>query len=100
MKNSNSEPVFKVRPRPSESVSIKIPIDTLESLQSIAQSRDMSLEALLRFYIGQGLRQDLAARFAERLFDTTAEVLSQHIESEEERSRILEEIQAKSSQNF
>ncbi|MDJ1175730.1 hypothetical protein [Roseofilum capinflatum] len=51
---------LSIKPRPSENVSISIPKDTLESLKIIAHNRDMSLEALLRFYIGQGLRQDLA----------------------------------------
>lgn len=46
--------------RPKESILLEIPKDTLDSLKKIAQSRDMSLEALLRFYIGQGLRQELA----------------------------------------
>lgn len=94
--SNNPESVLKVRPRPSEVVSVKIPINTLKSLNSIAQSRDMSLEALLRFYIGQGLRQDLAARFAEQVLETTEEVLSQHIESEEMRSQILQQIREKS----
>jgi hypothetical protein len=95
MKNAEEE-ILRVRPRPSETVSVKIPVDTLESLKEIAQSRDMSLEALLRFYIGLGLRQDLAARFSERVLEATAKVLEQHISSEEERSQILEEIRTKS----
>ncbi|GET40429.1 hypothetical protein [Microseira wollei] len=44
----------------------------------------MSLEALLRFYIGQGLRQDLTNIFANRVLEVTAKVLAEHIESEEE----------------
>ncbi|BAU11353.1 unknown protein [Leptolyngbya sp. NIES-3755] len=56
----------------------------------------MSVEALLRFYIGQGLRQDLAARFAEQVLETTEEVLSQYVESEEQRSQILQQIREKS----
>lgn len=57
-----SEPEFelKLRPRPSQTVSLNIPIDTLQDLENIASKRDMSVEALLKFYIGQGLRQDLA----------------------------------------
>lgn len=94
------EPPLKLRPRPSEAVSVKIPLDTLASLRQIAKSRDMSLEELLRFYIGQGLRQDLAVRVSERVLETTAEVLAQHISSEEERTRILQEIQAKSSNSL
>lgn len=64
MNNTNEEIVFKVKPRPSENVSISIPKDTLESLRRIANSKEMSLEALLKFYIGQCLRQELAEELA------------------------------------
>jgi predicted DNA binding CopG/RHH family protein len=48
------------RLREVESVSIKIPKDSLESLKEVAGNRDMSYQALLKLYIGQGLRQDLS----------------------------------------
>ncbi|MDJ0597372.1 MAG: hypothetical protein QNJ37_00780 [Crocosphaera sp.] len=60
MNKPNEEITLHIQPRPSEKVSISIPKDTLESLKTIAHNQDMSLEALLKFYIGQGLRQDLA----------------------------------------
>lgn len=60
MNKPNESINLSIKPRPSENVSIPIPKDTLEALKIIAHNRDMSLEALLRFYIGQGLRQDLA----------------------------------------
>ncbi len=41
--------------------------DTLESLKRVAVSRDMSLQALLKFYIGQGLRQDVARLFGDQM---------------------------------
>ncbi len=102
--NNSEEFEFEIRPRESEIVSIKLPKDTLESLKKVADIREMSsLEALLRFYIGQGLRQDLSKIFAvreacaehSRLLESTAEVLAQHIDSEEEVSAILREIRAK-----
>ena len=52
---------LRLRPRETETISIQIPKDTLESLAKIAEQRDMSLEALLKFYIGKCLRQDLSA---------------------------------------
>jgi len=52
--------LLRVHPRPSESVALSIPIDTLGTIRQVAESRDMSPEALMRFYIGQGLRQDIA----------------------------------------
>ncbi|GJD23120.1 unknown protein [Rivularia sp. IAM M-261] len=97
MKNPEEELKLNLRHRPTETVSIKIPTDTLESLQKIAAIRDMSVEALLKFYIGQCLRQDLAKQFSGRLMESTAQVLARHIQSEEEVTRILQEIQAETS---
>jgi len=51
---------LRLRPRPAESFTLKIPVDAVANLQKVAASRDMTVEALLRLYIGQGLRQDLA----------------------------------------
>ncbi|MGL4379023.1 MAG: hypothetical protein ACRCT1_21490 [Microcoleaceae cyanobacterium] len=97
MNNSELEITLQLRSRITEKVSISIPIDTLESLTKIATIRDMSVEALLKFYIGQGLRADLTKAFSERVLDTTAQVLARHIDSEEEISTILREIQAETA---
>jgi hypothetical protein len=59
MKATEEESELKFRPRAMETVSIEIPKDALDSLKKIAGIRDMSYQALLKFYIGQGLRQDL-----------------------------------------
>ena len=56
---------LRVRPRDSEAVSLKIPKDTLESLRRVAKQKGMSLEALLKFYIGKCLRQDLSQLFSD-----------------------------------
>lgn len=92
MKKPEEELTLHLRPRPTETVSLEIPKDTLEALQRVAASRDMTTQALLRFYIGQGLRQDLAKHFADRLLETTAQVLARHLQSPEEVSAILQEI--------
>jgi hypothetical protein len=93
MKKAEEKFELHFRPRPVETVSIEIPTDVLESLKKVAASRDMSYQALLKFYIGQGLRQDLARMFADRILETTAEVLARHLQSEEEVSAIMREIQ-------
>ncbi len=93
MKKPEAEFELRFRPRPTETVSIEIPTDALESLKKVAASRDMSYQALIKFYIGQGLRHDLAKTFADRMLETTAEVLARHIQSEEEISAIMREIQ-------
>jgi hypothetical protein len=49
---------LKIRSRDSKPVTIHIPADTLSSLEKIAAGRDMSVEALLKLYIGQAMRQD------------------------------------------
>ncbi|HBE19703.1 MAG TPA: hypothetical protein DEG17_24150 [Cyanobacteria bacterium UBA11149] len=65
MNKDNENLTLHLRPRITETLSLKIPVDTLESLAKIADSRDISLEALLKFYIGQGLRQDLTKHFCD-----------------------------------
>jgi hypothetical protein len=83
---------LKLRSRRSKPVTLRIPADTLVSLERIASGRDMSVEALLKLYIGQSMRQDLAKLSADRVLEKTEQVLKQHIQSEEEVSAILKEI--------
>ena len=83
---------LKLRSRNSKPVTIQIPADTLISLEKIAAGRDMSVEALLKLYIGQAMRQDLAKLSTDRVLEKAAQVLKQHIQSEEEITAILKEI--------
>jgi hypothetical protein len=83
------------RSRTNTPVTLEIPADTLASLEKTATSRDMSVEALIKLYVGQGLRQDLTKLFADRVLEKTAQVLTRHIQSEEEVSEILKEIRVK-----
>ena len=85
---------IKFRPRETEMVSIAIPKDTLASLKEVAVSRDMSVQALLKFYIGQGLRHDLARFFGDRVLETTEHILARHMQSQEEVFSILREIRS------
>jgi len=55
--------LLRVHPRPSEPVTLTIPTDTLAAITEVAEKRDMSPTALMKLYIGHGLRQDLAATF-------------------------------------
>lgn len=54
---------LRLRARPREVVPLSIPSDALDLARRVAAGREMSLDALLKFYIGQGLRDD-AARLA------------------------------------
>jgi hypothetical protein len=92
MKKAEQEIELRFRSRAVETVSIELPKDALESLKKVAATRDMSYQALLKFYIGQGLRQDLSRLFADRVLDTAAEVLAKHLQSQEEVSTIIREI--------
>ena len=95
MKQREEALKLHIRPRDTDTVSIEIPQDTLESLRKVAASRDMSYQALVKFYVGQGLRQDVSKLFADRVLETTAQVLTQHLQSEEA-SAIMREIQVAS----
>lgn len=50
--------VLQVRPRASISVTLLVPDDVLASLQRVATDREMSLDGLLKLYIGKGLKVD------------------------------------------
>jgi hypothetical protein len=93
-----SQPEFPTelhfRPRPATSVTLNVPTDTLEALEHVAASRDMSVEGLLKLYIGQGLRQDVAQQFANRVLDLTAQVLARHGQSQEQVDAIVREIRS------
>lgn len=97
MKNPDEELELRIRPRPSEQVTIDIPTDTLETLNQVADSRDMSYQALIKLYIGQGLRQDAAQLYADRVLETMAEVLAPHLDSQAEVAAILQEIHRKTA---
>lgn len=91
-----SQPEFPtdlhMHPRPTTTVTLTIPTDTLHLLEQVATSRDMSVEAVLKLYIGQGLRYDAAQRFADRVLDLTAEVLARHGQSQEQVAEIVRDI--------
>jgi hypothetical protein len=44
---------------------LQIPVDASASLEEVAASRDMSIDALLKFYIGNGLREDKVKLFSD-----------------------------------
>lgn len=82
----------KLQIRASETVSIAIPSDTLHSLQRVAASRAMSVDALLKFYIGQCLRQDLDKLFGQQILAATTEVLKERLSTEAEVAEIMQSI--------
>jgi len=85
---------LNIRPRLSTTVTLKLPVDTFTTLEEVATNRDMEVEALLKLYIGQGLRHDIAQRFADRVLDLTAQVLARHGQSQEQVEAIVREIRS------
>ena len=55
---------LQIKPRATEAILLQIPVDAMRSLDEVAASRDMSIDALLKFYIGTGLREDKAKLFS------------------------------------
>jgi len=92
MKKAEEEPQLSVRSRETEVVALAIPKDTLASLRQVAAQREMSEQTLLKFYIGQGLRQDLTRLFGDHVLTTTAHVLARHLQSDEAVAAIMREI--------
>ncbi|NJL47776.1 MAG: hypothetical protein HC929_10210 [Leptolyngbyaceae cyanobacterium SM2_5_2] len=82
--------------RSSEAVTVTIPIDTLANLRAIAGKKDMSLEGLIKFYVGQGLRADLTQLRADQTLNAAQQVLAEHLKSGEAAARIVNEIRQRS----
>lgn len=97
MSNSDEITLLRLHPVQTETVPLAIPTATLATIRDMAETRDMSPEALMRFYIGQGLRQDKARLFSERILYMTERVLAKHIPSEAERAKILQEIRGEAA---
>ncbi len=58
---------LKFYERESVEVMLDIPKDVLETLQNIANKKDMSVESVLKFFISQGLRKELDPQSAKEL---------------------------------
>jgi hypothetical protein len=63
------------RPREMESIPMNLPKTVITSLEKVAESRGMSIDALLKLYIGQSLRRDLNEL---RSGSPTEKMLEQH----------------------
>ncbi|MDQ3322931.1 MAG: hypothetical protein M3525_10965 [Acidobacteriota bacterium] len=85
---------YTLKFREQEMVELKldVPKTVLNSLEKVAAKRNLPLEAVVKFYIGQGLRLDVANFFSGNVLEKTEEVLSRRLQSKEEVSEILHEI--------
>ncbi|MGH7596541.1 MAG: hypothetical protein ACREOI_09315 [bacterium] len=73
---------LKLRRRPSKMVSIRVPEDTLAQLKSVAAQKELGYQALLKLYIGEGLRRDLAEMSQASFVAKAVNVLRRHIADE------------------
>jgi ATP phosphoribosyltransferase len=73
---------LKLHRRSSKMVSIRVPEDTLAQLKSVAAQKELGYQALLKLYIGDGLRRDLAAMSQASFIAKTVNVLRKHIADE------------------
>jgi hypothetical protein len=60
------------RPRETETVTLKLPKSAIASLQKVAETKEMSVDALLKLYISQALRRDLSDLSANQTEDTSS----------------------------
>jgi hypothetical protein len=58
------------RPRETDTVTLKLPKSAIASLQQVAETKEMSVDALLKLYISQALRRDLSDLSANQTEDT------------------------------
>ncbi len=59
--------VLRPYPEEKEEVTISIPKLTYQALEKIAERKDLSLKAIIKFYISHGMRQDLTNDEAKEL---------------------------------
>jgi hypothetical protein len=60
------------RPREAETLTLKLPKSAIASLQKVAETKEMSVDALLKLYISQALRRDLSDLSANQTEDTSS----------------------------
>ena len=73
-------------------ITLQVPEKAMRSLRRVAERRELPIEAVMKFYISKGLREDLADLFAGDVIEKTEQVLSKHLKSKKEVSDIIHEI--------
>jgi hypothetical protein len=79
--------------RPTKHISLRIPEDVLEDLKRVAPLKGMSgYQALIKFYISQGLRKDLRDLWQTENAEKLEIVLAECGVSPEQRQEILDRL--------
>lgn len=75
--------------RPTKPITIRMPLDVLEDLKRVAPDKGMSgYQALMKFYIGQGLRKDLERLWEKERTRKLEAILDECGLDEDQRTRI------------
>ncbi len=65
--------------RPQKRISLDIPTDVLEDLERVARDKEMAgVHALIRYYVGQGLRKDIVELRRKNALNQAEEILKKH----------------------
>lgn len=65
--------------RPTTSITIRMPVDVIDDLKYVAPIKGMSgYQALIKFYVGQGLRRDLADIRRQKFANRAKKVLEKY----------------------
>lgn len=65
--------------RPTTTITLKIPVDVMQDLEKAAEEKEMSnAEALIQFYVGKGLRKDLAEIRRKHSVEQAKQILEKH----------------------
>lgn len=92
MKTANADVEIRFRPRETVEFSFPIPKDVLASLERVAVEKETTVEALMRTYVGAGLRDDLGLLFGARVLASVERVLAEHLADSAEVAAIVEEL--------
>lgn len=80
--------------RPVTSITLRIPVDVVESLKAIAPQKGLSgYQTLLKAYISEGLRRDEAAYATDKL-ERLARALKQHGVTDKVLQAVLRDVAA------
>lgn len=83
------------RPQETEVIILNLPKSAIQSLRKVLRRRSISsIEALIRLYIGKGLRQDLSQMFSEQTLAATEKVLMRRLGPDANIAAILQEIRS------
>ena len=89
----SKEPEITWLSEPSRALSIVMPERVIESIESVARYKGTTCDALIRLYLGAGLREDLARYFAEQVLTATEEALAKRL-PQPEVAAVMQEVRS------